>query len=165
MFRPGPPGSQRWMSAGAEAQLGQKEDFENSIFLCFEGEDGVTHSLHVPGILIRCEKYECGRPFVDANVIGVLPCEVAQEAMVLTNSRHGVSQRDVGKKPRHDPYMSFWADEPKAHWKPSQHTCLFRGYLRVNHGTSVLSTENIFYTFTFVVWLFPPVIEPDSFYY
>ena len=38
----------------------------------------------------------------------------------------------------------FWAAGPKAHCKPSQHACMFRGYLRVNHRTSVLSALRSF---------------------
>ena len=85
----------------------------------FETEDEVTHSSDFPGILIGCKKLEylCAIP-VDANVVVVeSPREVALEAMVLTNSLHGVSQRDAVKGPRHDRYILLWADGPKAHWK------------------------------------------------
>ena len=97
----------------------------------------------LPPRFTRFEKNDltrCTYFFTQETVIGVLSREVALGAMVLTNSLHGVSQSDVGKEPRHDRYMSFRADGPKAHLKPSQHACLFRGYLRVNHRTSVLST-------------------------
>ena len=54
------------------------------------------------------QKLEYRRPIlVDANVIGVLPREVVVEAMILTNSLHGVSLRDLGKEPRHNRYMPF----------------------------------------------------------
>ena len=83
---------------------------------------------------MQCNKSTC--------VMKVLPRDVALEAMVLTCSLHGVSQRDAGKEPRQDRYMSLiLSGLLKAHcWKPSQGACLFRGYLRVNHRTSVLST-------------------------
>ena len=74
--------------------------FGSSTFLFCEADGGVTQSsLDFPdGILIGCEVHEYQRLIVDANVIGVLPREVAQQAMVLTNSFHGVSSRDVGKE-------------------------------------------------------------------
>ena len=45
------------------------------------------------------------------------------------------------------------ADVPKAHYKPSQHACLFRGYLQ-GPITSVLSTEFYFCS----AWAFVSVL-------
>ena len=47
---------------------------------------------------------------------------------------------DVGKELRHNSCVSFRGGYARAHCKLSQHACLFRGYLWVNHRTSVLST-------------------------
>ena len=51
----------------------------------------MTQSFDFPGdMLIGCEVHEYRCPTVDANVKGVLPREVPEEAMVPINSFHGV---------------------------------------------------------------------------
>ena len=61
-------------------------------FSFFLVEAGVTHpsDSDFPSILIGCEVHEYRRRIVDANVIGILPIEVSQEAMVPMNPFHGV---------------------------------------------------------------------------
>ena len=97
---------------------------------------------YFPGILIEYTKLEYRRPsLVDANVIRVLPREVAPEAMILTNSLHGVSEMMLARSLATIDVCPFiWADEPKAHWK-LYHACLLREYLKANHRTIVLTTH------------------------
>ena len=72
----------------------------------------VTHSL-VNGILMECRLHEYRCRAVDANVIRVLPREVAQAVMVPTTLVLQSLVRDVGKElPRVEPvvFMSFRVD-------------------------------------------------------
>ena len=76
---------------------GVEVEFENLTFFFFETEEGVTHAL-VDGMLMECglHKYRCR--IVDANVIAVLPREVAQTVMVPTTLVSRSLVRDVGKE-------------------------------------------------------------------
>ena len=75
-----------WLITGA------KVGFETFIFFFLEADEGATQSFDsdFPGILIECEVHEYRRRIIDANVKEILPRVVAQEAMVPTNSFHGV---------------------------------------------------------------------------
>ena len=70
----------------------EEAGFENFTFFFLEADDeGVTQSFDFPGdILIGCKVREYHCPTVEANRKEVLLREVTQEAMVLTNSFHGV---------------------------------------------------------------------------
>ena len=78
--------------AGAVARFGRRGRLWNYYFSFSEADRGVTQSSldFSDDILIGCEVYEYRCPTVDTNVIGVLQREVAQEAMVPSNSFHGV---------------------------------------------------------------------------
>ena len=75
------------------------------------------------------------------HVKGVLPREVDQEAKVPTTlvSRSFVGGCRSGASLVLSICPFRWTD-PEHNWKPSQHACSFRGYLRDNHRTNVLST-------------------------
>ena len=110
-----------------------------------------------PGdILLGCRVRDYFCRIVDANAKDVLPREVAQAAIVPTNLYYGALSRNVGKElPRFDLCPFGWTDS-QHNWKPSQHTCSFRGYLRDNHRTNVLSTfVSLNLSFYIFLWYFP----------
>ena len=87
------------------ARFGRGRGPRKFYFFFFATEEGVTHSL-VAGILIECEEYERRCRNVDANVIRVLPREVAQAVMVLTTLVLLSWVGDVGKElPRAEPVV------------------------------------------------------------
>ena len=117
--------------------------FENLTFFFLGADVGVTQSfeLFFNDILIRCRVREYRCRIVDANVRGVLPREVAQAATVPTTlvSRSLVGRCRQGAASVFILCLLGWTD-PEHNWKPSQHACSFRGYLRDNHRTNGLST-------------------------
>ena len=83
------PASQRWVPwlvSGVEV------GFEKLSFFFLEADVGVTQSfeLFFDDVLIGCGVREYRCRVVDANLKGVLPREIAQAAMVPTNSYYGV---------------------------------------------------------------------------
>ena len=70
----------------------------------------------------------------------VIPHEVARQAMVLANSLHGMGREMWVRSLATFVGCHFMGRLISAHWKLFQHACLFRGYLRVNPRTSLLST-------------------------
>ena len=92
----------------------EEAGFENITFFFFEA--GVTHSpdSDSPVISIGYVGHEYRRRIVDANVIGVATrgCSGGNGSDELASRRES---RDVGKKTRHNQYMFFGADLPKAH--------------------------------------------------
>ena len=67
-----------------------KAGFENFTILFFKAGATQSHAFQ-DDVLIGCEVHEYHRRrIVDASMTGVLPREVAQEAMIPTNSLHEV---------------------------------------------------------------------------
>ena len=94
---------------------GEEVDFENFTFFFFDADGGVTHSLELffDAILIGCDEREYRCRNVDANVIRVLPREVAQAVPTTLVSRNLV--RGVGNElPQVKPgvCMTFKVDRP-----------------------------------------------------
>ena len=85
---PETPVSQQWVSGWCHGSTRSNRQASKKTILSFWGaDDGVTQSLGFPDdILIGCEVHEYRRRIVDPNVMGLMPREVAQEAMIPTNS-------------------------------------------------------------------------------
>ena len=101
----------------AVARFGRGSGPQTLFIFLFATEEGVTH-FFVTGILMECEEYRCCCRNVDANVIRVLPRDVAQAVMVPTTLVLRSLVRDVGKElPRVEPVvcMSFRANQPSAY--------------------------------------------------
>ena len=113
---------------------------EKKLFV-FVAEEGVTHSpCYYIDILIRCSEDEYIAVWVDVNVIGIATrgCSVGKDSDELASQR---KSGDVGKEFLYNCCVSLaGGGRASARWELSQHACLFRGYLWVNHRTSVLPT-------------------------
>ena len=96
-------------------------------------------------------EYRCR--IVDANVIRVLPREVAQAVMVPTTLVLRSLVRDIGKElPRVEPVvcMLFGASKLKARLETFP-ACMFRGYLKGKpFYRRVLHTRSYFFSKSFV---------------
>ena len=116
----------------------EEEGFKNLAFCSFEADDRVTQSLDFPGIFIGCEKHEYRQHQCNKGIISTQGCSGGNghDELASWSQSDGCGQ---GASPR-SIYVLNSGRMTQSTLEPLPE-CLFRGYIRVNHRTSVLSTH------------------------